>query len=287
MTMTAPHDQLPDPNALARQLDDLPAQHAVATQVLQVAGDNRASARDLADVLATDPAMSAQILKLANSAYYGMAGRVRNLPFAVTVVGFVSIHSLAAAYAAGALGADADVPDGFWDRAAAAAASASTLAGRIGVLRPEGLCLGLLHELGDFLLRKEAPEAHATITAETPHWDCSGRADLERELLGAHHGDLLAHSLAAWNFPDDLVDAIRLHPDAQHFSSGLARTITAGLALSALTLRHDDDPDDAGTLTQHLIPGLEIGNIRPEDAWPLSRTARNDAIHLATTLAPA
>jgi HD-like signal output (HDOD) protein len=285
MTITAHRAQLPDQGRLADQLDQLPAQRAVAAQVLQVAGDNRASASELADVLATDPAMSAQILKLANSAYYGMTGRVRNLPFAVTVVGFVSIHSLAAAYAAGALGTDADVPDGFWDRAAAAAASASVLAGRVGVLRPEGLCLGLLHELGDFLLRKEAPDAHASITGETPHWDCAARADLEHELLGAHHGELLAHSLTAWNFPDDLVEAIRLHPDARPFSPGLARTITAGLALSALTLRRDDEPDETGLLTEQLAAGLDIGNIRPEEAWALSRAARSDATHLAATLA--
>jgi HD-like signal output (HDOD) protein len=286
MTTTMPGDQLADRRRLAETLDEVPAQHGVAAQVLHVAGDNRASAADLADVVATDPAMTAQILKLANSAYYGMAGRVRSLPFAVTVVGFVSIHSVAAAYAAGALGADAEVPDGFWDRAASAAASASVLASRVGVLRPEGLCLGLLHELGDFLLHKEAPDAHATITSETPHWDCATRARREHELLGAHHGELLAHSLAAWNFPDDLVEAIRVHAGANPFSPGLARNLTAGLALSALTLRPDDDPE-TGSLTPELAAALEIGNTRPEEAWALSRTARHDAVLLATTFAPA
>lgn len=265
-------------------LDRAPARHPAALEVLRVAGDNRASAADLAEVLATDPAMSAQVLKVANSAYYGLTGRVRSLPFAVTVVGFVSVHSIAAAYVAGALGVDADAPDGFWERAASSASSCSAVAVRTGVPRAEGLCLGILHELGDLLLLKADPLAHADIHAATQPWNCRGRARLEQQLLGAHHGELLAHDLAAWNFPDDLVDAVRIHPEAGRLDAALATTLVAGHALSALTSHGTDEDALPTALIEQIADPLEAAGIRPEHAWALSRIARADATLLAATL---
>ncbi|MCU1380983.1 MAG: putative signal transduction protein [Acidimicrobiales bacterium] len=266
---------------LAERLQAVPASRPAAVQVLQVAGDKRASATDLAEVLATDPALAATVLKLANSAYYGLAGRIRNLPLAVTVVGFVSIHSIAAAHAAGALGSGAAVPDGFWDRAAASAASCSALAPGLGVPRPEGLCLGLLHELGDYLLLQADPDAHAEIDATTAHWDCRRRAQVEHEILGAHHGELLAHSLHAWNFPADFVDAVRQHPDTSRMADVLPRTLLAGHALSALTIRQDHELDGVDELVEQLTDPLDVGTVRTDQAWTLSRIARHDALQLA------
>jgi HD-like signal output (HDOD) protein len=275
------------PEVLAERLQSLPRNRASAMRVLQVAGDQRASATDLAGALGSDAALATGVLKLANSAYYGLVGRVRDLQLAVSVVGFVSVHSLAAAHAAGALGPAAIVPPGFWDRATASAASCSALAPTLSVPRSEGLSLGLLHELGDFLLLQAAPEAHAMVHAATTSSGCRERAEVEHDVLGSHHGDLLAHSLQAWSFPTDFVDAFRSHPDATRTAEALPRTLRAGRALSSLTAQDDAEREPAQELAADLTEALDVAALPVEQAWTLSRVARSDAAQLALAFASA
>lgn len=265
------------------ELDQVPARHDVALRVLDVAGNGRSSATDLANALQGDPAMTAQVLRLANSAYYGMAGRVRGIPFAVTVIGFSAVRGMAATYAAGAAGPD--VPRGFWERAAASAASSSVVAARVGASRPDGFTVGLLHELGDFLLYRRDPQAHARIHDGITAWDCRTRCRAERELFGTDHGEVLGASLREWFFPEDLVDAYITHGDATRAAAPLARTLVGGQALASLTSLDDSERMWVTELVERLAERLEVGEVEADQAWTLSRHARLEADSLVPCLA--
>lgn len=271
--------------ALVRDLDTLPAQQAVAVHVLHVSGDQRASAKDLAGALMADPAITAQVIRLANSAYYGLSGRVGSVPFAVTVIGFVSIRSVVAAFAAGALGHEADVPEGFWDRAAAGASTASIVAPRVDAPRADAFSLGLLHELGDFLLYRSSPEAHAEVHDGAPQWDCRRRSRIERALFGVDHGEVLARCLQAWHFPDEFVEGVSLHGDATRASPPLARCLAASAALGPVTLFDDEERPAATEVLAKITKQLETANVEHTQAWNLSRRARDDARTLAASFA--
>jgi HD-like signal output (HDOD) protein len=269
-----------DTEMLVEELDALPAQRAAAMRALHVSGDPRSSAADLGSALMADPAITAQIIKLANSAYYGLSGRVASVPFAVTVVGFVSVRSVVAAFAAGALGADAVVPPGFWERASASAAATSLVAKRVDAPRPDAFSMGLLHELGDFLLFRASPEAHAEVHHEVPHWDCRRRSRLERERFGIDHGQLLGRSLAAWLFPDDFVRAVDHHCEVHRGGPALARAVVTGQAIGTLALRTDDELGVLDDMHDRLASRLDVGGVAMTDAWVLSRQARIDAAQL-------
>jgi HD-like signal output (HDOD) protein len=264
------------------ELKHLPAQRAAALHVMNVASDGWASSNDVAAALQVDPAMTAHVLRLANSAYYGMSGRVRSVGFAVTVIGFSAVRSMAATFAAGVVGAR--VPGGFWDRAAASAASASLAAAQLGAARLDGFSVGLLHELGDYLLFRQDEEAHTRLHTEVAHWDCKRRSRHERELFGTDHGELLAKSLEAWHFPDDFVEAYGTHCEANRAASPLARSLVAGQALSALSLLPDEERMWVGDLVTRLTSRLEIGTIDASQAWAFSRRAREEAGILAACL---
>jgi HD-like signal output (HDOD) protein len=270
---------------LVRDLDSLPAQQAVAVRVLHVSGDPRSSATDLAGAVMADPAISAQVIKLANSAYYGLSGRVGTLPFAVTVVGFLSIRSVVAAFAAGALGGEVPVPDGFWARAASSASSASLVAPRVGAARADAFSMGLLHELGDFLLHRASPEAHAEVHQSAEHWDCRRRCRVERQLFGIDHGQALARCLESWRFPEEFVEALDGHAEATRVGPPLCRALTGGQALAALALRRDDERRASTELVSSLTSRLEIGGLDVAGAWQLSRQAKQDADTLAASFA--
>src|SRR5690348_12514895 len=76
-------------------IDTMAAQRPVAAQIVSVANSDDTSAKVLSGILAADVALASRVMKLANSAYFGMRGRVTSLQFAVTVVGFTTVRTMA------------------------------------------------------------------------------------------------------------------------------------------------------------------------------------------------
>ncbi len=84
-----------DAAALLDQIDDLPPLPAVAARVLGMADDDRTSAMDMAQVLSTDQALTAKLIRVSNSAYYGFARRVSTVREAVVMLGFKHVRQVA------------------------------------------------------------------------------------------------------------------------------------------------------------------------------------------------
>ncbi|MFC7572729.1 HDOD domain-containing protein [Klenkia terrae] len=84
-----------DAHAVLASIDTMAAQRPVAAQIVALTHADDAGAKDLSRLLAADAALTGRVLKLANSAYYGLRGRVSSLQFAVTVVGFATVRSMA------------------------------------------------------------------------------------------------------------------------------------------------------------------------------------------------
>ena len=113
-------------------------------------------------------------MRLANSAYYGLSGRVRTVTFAVTVLGFTTVRSLALTAAAGVGGGD-PVPPGFWRRSACTAVAAGELARPLGLHAPDAFCLGLLSGIGQALLHHADPAGYAALAEAAPDRQAPGR----------------------------------------------------------------------------------------------------------------
>ena len=103
------------------------------------------------------------MLRLANSAYYGLSRRVAEVSFAVTVVGFPTVRAMAAVHASGLFEpGEHTVPDGYWEHSVATATVCSVLAPRAGVRPNQAFPLGLLHDLGSALLYPGRPRPVTT-----------------------------------------------------------------------------------------------------------------------------
>lgn len=218
------------------EVEELPSHRAAALNVVKLVDDPTTSAADVADGVALDPALTARILQVANSAYFGLSGRVRTTSFAVTVVGFQTVRSLAALAAAGVTQKD-PLPQGFWHRSAAAASGASLLAARAGAAAPDAFCVGMLHDLGTVLLWRRDPALHESLVASS-----EPLTHLELQTYGVTHAVHGADVLEAWNVPVDLCAAIRRHHDQPSSAAApLRKALQAGIALGAL-LDGDRDP---------------------------------------------
>ncbi len=190
---------------LLAHLDQVPARRPVATQIVRMTRDADMSSTRLAGVVSADAPLTARLMRLANSAYYGMSGRVRTVTFAVTVLGFTTVRSLALAAAAGVDGEDG-VPAGFWRRSACTAVAAGELARPLGLHAPDAFCLGLLSGIGQALLHHADQDGYGLLTEAAA--DRRSLVEAERVRYGASHVAVSAAALQAWSFPADMVTAL-------------------------------------------------------------------------------
>lgn len=196
---------------------------AVATKAIQMAEDERSAAMDLATVLSSDQALTAKLLKLSNSAYYGYARRIANVREAVILLGMRTVRSVA--IASSIIDAFETKPlenfsrDLFWAHSVAVGLVAEQISKATRVGRPEdAFTAGVLHDVGKLAMMLCEPEkvdrAARMVRDEGWAW-----RDAEFEVLGVRHQEVGAHLAERWRFPDHLVDAIRTHHPARMTAS--------------------------------------------------------------------
>jgi HD-like signal output (HDOD) protein len=229
-----------DVEALCATLDSISVDRPVVAQVLAALNDPNADAHRVAAAVETDPAFAAQVMRLANSAFYGMGGRVGNTSFAVTVVGFSAVRSLAAVTATGVNRPGAPKPPGYWQHAAASAAGCSTIAHRFGLAKGDAFAAGLLHDLGVALLHTCNHEVHAELLDEYGN-DGQQLALAETERFGMGHDAAAARVLAAWRFPEPFVTAVAEHHSETPSTDPFTQVVRVGDSLAQLSLDPDDD----------------------------------------------
>lgn len=181
--------------------------------ILAVVDDPRAGVAELAEAVGTDPLLTARVMTLANSAYYGLSGRVGRLSLAVSVLGFNTVRAVTLVHAAD-LGAG--VPDGFWDQCAFAATAANLLAPVFGAEAPDAFVVGLLHTFGAAMLHQTSPLPALCLPQPD---DADELLRVERALYGTDHADVAASLARQWRFPAHLCELIAEHhleplPDA-------------------------------------------------------------------------
>ena len=264
-------------DVLLQELERLPSQPSAAFQVLRLVEEVNPSLPDVARVVATDPALTLRVLRMANAAWFGRTNRVSSPAAAVAVLGLETLRWLAASAAAGLATEDAPMPDGFWAHGGATAVAAGLLAPRLGIPRSDAFCLGLLHYLGLALLHRADPEGHPLLLEGAP----VGRAvQSEREVYGIGHDEAAARVLSAWGFAEPLCEAVGAHHErAAAAVSAHGRCLTGARALvrglPGVPAHEDvDDPDVA----------LRAATVLPEEVAGLVSLVEEQSARLAAAL---
>ncbi|MGY1643864.1 HDOD domain-containing protein [Geodermatophilus sp. SYSU D00703] len=242
-----------DLEAVLASIDTMAAQEPVAAQVVSVANSDDTSAKALAQILAADVALAGRVMKLANSAYFGMRGRVTSLQFAVTVVGFTTVRTMATV-ALTHLDDESRLPADFWLRSTSVALAASTLATRFGERPQDALCLGLLAPLGVALLHHNDPDGYAALAGAAP--TTAGRRAAEVRRYGIHAFRLSAVALEQWGFPASMVAPLTAVDD---LAAGEGALLRAALEIASRLTAEGYEPVPVERLT---------GGLLREDAVP-------------------
>jgi HD-like signal output (HDOD) protein len=244
-------------------IDTMAAQRPVAAQIVSVANSDDTSARALARILASDVALASRVMKLANSAYFGMRGRVTSLQFAVTVVGFTTVRTMATV-ALTNLDDESRLPENFWDVTTSLALGASTLAPRFGERPQDALCLGLLAQMGAALLHHNDPAGYDVILSEQPAF--RGRRTAETRRYGINSLRLTSVALEQWGFPASMTSPLNAVDDYQSMDGALLRAAFE-VAARLTTEDYEEVP----------IVRLTCGRLREDDLVPVLDQVRADA----------
>lgn len=191
---------------------------AVAAKAIQMAEDEHSAAMDLAAVLSSDQALTAKLLKLSNSAYYGYSRRIGTVREAVILLGMRTVRSVA--IASSIIEAFDVSPirgfsrDLFWAHSVCVGLVAESIAKTTKAARPEdAFTAGVMHDVGKLAMLLARPDLFGQATRLVVDDGWTWR-DAERDVFGVRHQDIGARLTQRWKFPDHLVEAIRLHhPD--------------------------------------------------------------------------
>ncbi len=234
MTTEAPHQpNALSPLALKRAVETLPPLPAVAMRVMEVAQNPKSSAADLARVVSADPALSARVLRVANSAAYSRSRVVTSIQEALVVLGFTQARNVAISSAvAGAYAPDAlhilFRLDAFWRHSIAVAFKSSEIAeqmrGAGAPDAPSAFTTGILHNIGWLALFHADPAGVDQTVAESIRSNLP-MEQIEREQLGYDHASLGAALARQWQLPALIIEAIAHHHDDEPQTGSLAAVI--------------------------------------------------------------
>lgn len=197
------------------QAQHLPPAPRILPQLMQLLGQSDVGSREVIDLIVYDPALTASVIRTANSAYLGGRQQVTNLHEAVTRLGLSEIYKLVASVIGhremstkcGGYGMQSGE---LWKHAVTSATAAQLMARDLG--DDDCLCFtaGLLHDIGKIVLTEVLEDLYTELVERTITQHVS-LMEAETLLLGVHHAEIGAKLLERWNFPETLVMSVRYH----------------------------------------------------------------------------
>ena len=215
-------------------VDKMPSLSTTVSKVLEICSRPDTVPNDLNRVIALDPVLAGQVLKLINSAYYSLMNKVTSLTRAIIMLGLNTVKNLALSTAiirsvSQAKKSRALPIRAFWAHSIAVGVMAKLLAAGRGLSlaeREEYFVAGLLHDLGKIPIGDEYTEVLARVeTAQEP------LVTVEQQVLGLDHEEVGAMIATKWKLNAVLTDAI-CHHHAPELASAAHRDLVATVALA-------------------------------------------------------
>ncbi|MEW6041530.1 MAG: HDOD domain-containing protein [Elusimicrobiota bacterium] len=201
---------------IAERIIGLPTLPTVVAKMIELVDNPKTSASSLAKLISSDQALTAKILKLANSAYYGFPREISTVNLAIVVLGFNTVKDMGLSVSV--LDAFTDMDDiehfemsRFWEHSIGVGVAAKMLAHTFEYrVAGEAFVAGLLHDVGKLILNQYL---HSDFLAVLKKANQEKRElkDVEIEIIGATHAQVGAWLAERWRLPRMIVDSIEFH----------------------------------------------------------------------------
>ena len=242
------------------RISNLPTPPLVFQQINRVVNDPGTSAYDVAAILSEDPAISVKILKLSNSAFYGLRHEVTSINQAVVIMGMEAVRSMVLSTAVFDIfkkdAIDPEIQERFWRHSLATATCMRILvravSGKWITKSDQAFSTGLLHDIGKLVMYAYLPDDFRACM-KLREADGVSLLAAEETALGYTHSNVGALLAQKWSLPPQLEDAIEFHhyPHLSEDESSLAYMVHLADYIAHLTL---DTGDELEKDPPHLDP---------------------------------
>lgn len=250
-----------------RKVDSLPSLPLTVSKVLAVTSDPESSVEDLVHAILPDQAMCATILKLANSAFFGIPREIATIGKAVTILGFNEVHNIVLGKAV--FNSFKDIShknrkaiDLFWEHSFTCGLAAKIVAPSFRCSPGELFIAGLIHDIGKLAIFVARPDDYLQIL-ELPRTDPLSCKELEIEIIGIDHEEVGIHLLNRWLFPDTLLCAVGFHHRPQACTTNPLYAVVVQIA-NAMSLL---EPLENASPGQEFLPLFETLQPGRDKIW--------------------
>ena len=203
-------------NDVVQKVEELPALPHVTYRVLELTSRPDTTLAELTDVITQDQVLTAKVLRMANSVYYGYARRIFGITEALLILGFSTVRNLVMAASVYNV-MDMEVQGYFlprgelWKHSMSTALTARSLAKRVGYASTDqAFVAGLLHDMGKIVLNTYMNDKFEDVIQKVEK-DSVPFMVAEQQILGFDHAVVGARVAEKWNLPAELVEAIANH----------------------------------------------------------------------------
>lgn len=206
----------------------------VCIRVNEMLDEPSVTAAELGHIISQDTSLTARLLKIVNSSYYGFQAKIETVSRAVTVVGLRELRGLV--IAASAVETFSNVPNEilnkvrFWRHSLYCGVIARLLAEQCHVLHSERLFVaGLLHDIGKLIIAQRLPQETRMILLEA---ESGGRSEfeVEQDFLGFNHAEVGGELMQAWSMPETLFESVAYHHTPRLAEKGVMETCLIHIA---------------------------------------------------------
>jgi len=208
-------------------IGDISTLPEITIKIIETVEDPKSTARDLHEIIKNDPALSVKVLKVVNSAFYGLPGQVASVDRAIILLGLSAVKNIAIAasiarlFKGGRVSKDFSATD-LWRHSVAVAVAAHALAKASPhpVMTNEVFVAGMIHDIGTLVERQVFPEQFSAVI---DHCMTEGKSFLatERQIIGVDHQAFGVGLTTKWKFPRHLRAAAGFHHNPEALSNEL------------------------------------------------------------------
>lgn len=225
-------------SAIRDYVDKMPSLPTTVSKILEICNDPQTSPADLNRVISLDPVLMGKVMKLINSAYYGISQHITSLVRAIIMLGINTVKNLALSTAvlenlANASDFRALNMEGFWRHSLCVGVTSKLIARKRNIVATrleEYFMAGLLHDLGKIPLNNRLSEQYVKAMANSDREQVS-LYQAERAEIGADHADVGRFIMANWQLGEEITDSVAYHHSADGYE-GSNKDIVYTVALS-------------------------------------------------------
>lgn len=278
------------PQELAASVTQLVSFSDVALRVDELLADDHSSATDISDLIEQDPALTATLIRIANSAFFNAGAPVDSVEKAVTIVGSVQIRDIMLGVCArqGFDGIPNDLIslNDFWKHCLCCAVASQLLASHSQVARTNSaFAAGLLHDIGHLVMFSQCPDlSRQALLLSLDQSDGLLPYLAERHVFGFDHMAVGAALARQWGFPENLRHCIEWHHDpfAADQVNSLTMLVHIANSIAVLVELESENTDDAPPIDYRAFEKLQLSAELIPDIVAATRESFADLVRVFT-----